>query len=105
MLHNISSFIGHKLLYADIFKIVGELICNTGMVIIMHVMVNSAENAFMSMKMMDEELQDKLRITEDKFSRRDIKHLIKKLEKLTPISAAGYFDIQKSCLTSMFSIR
>ena len=57
------------------------------------------------MKEMEKDLQDKLYANEDKTYEKDLRYLIQKLEKLKPLSAAGYFDIQKSCLTSMFSIR
>ena len=102
-----SFFIGqsHELFYAEYIQIVGNFILSFGIVIMMNVIVNSADNAFASIKNKERELEEKLHATEEKMSRRDLKYLIKKMEKLKPLSAAGYFDIQKSCLTSMFSIR
>ena len=90
---------------ADFVGKFGRFFMYVAMVVIMNVVLNSAENTFKAMKEMERNLQDQLYATEEDKYEKDLRYLIQKLEKLKPLSAAGYFDIQKGCLTSMFSVR
>ena len=49
--------------------------------------------------------QDLLFVTADKRKRQNLKCMIQKINDIEPVSAAGYFIIDKSTLTSMLSVR
>ena len=63
------------------------------------------DESFQSLKNLKRKAQDLLLMTKDKNERQYIKYMIQRIDELEPISAAGYFIIDKSTLTSMLSVR
>ena len=52
-----------------------------------------------------EELEDKLEAETRREERRKMKHLLRKVSALTPMTALGYFEMSKQTLVSMLSVR
>ena len=49
--------------------------------------------------------QDSLLVSTVKEERQQLKYIIQRIEAMGPISARGYFEIDKTTLTSMLSVR
>ena len=64
-----------------------------------------AEDAFRSIKHLGNAIEEKLLQTQIKLERQHLKFISKRIDKLQPFSACGYFDIGKGTLTSMLSVR
>ena len=60
---------------------------------------------YLALKAQSAKLEDDLLTSEDKVERRFIKHLIRKIDRIRPMNACGYFEIDKTTLTSILSIR
>ena len=54
---------------------------------------------------MKRQAQDSLLLSAVREERQQLKYIIMRIEGLGPISARGYFDIDKTTLTSMLSVR
>ena len=63
------------------------------------------DKSFQCLKNLKRKAQEILLMTKDKSERQYIKYMIQKIDEMEPISAAGYFIIDKSTLTSMLSVR
>ena len=71
----------------------------------LYILVNSMTNAYEAVKNIGNRLQEQLRTTVDDQSRQDLSYLIGKVDRIDPPTAAGFFTIDRSCLTSMVSVR
>ena len=60
---------------------------------------------YLALKAQSAKLEDDLLTSEDKVERRFMKHLIRKIDRIRPMNARGYFEIDKTTLTSILSIR
>ena len=65
-------------------------------------MINSS---FVAMQTLRRRVQEELRVTHDLLSRHELEYLLQRLESLGPMSAGGYFTVNKGSLTSMLSVR
>lgn len=64
-----------------------------------------ADNAFCSIKDLGNKVDEQLLVTQIKSERQQLKYISKRIDKIQPFSACGYFDIGKGTLTSMLSVR
>ena len=64
-----------------------------------------ADNAFRSLKYLGKKVDEQLLKTQIKLERQQLKFISKRIDKIQPFSACGYFDIGKGTLTSMLSLR
>ena len=64
-----------------------------------------ADNAFRSIKHLGNKVDEQLLKTQIKSERQELKFISKRIDKIRPFSACGYFDIGKGTLTSMLSVR
>ena len=63
------------------------------------------ESAYDSIGNLLERTEERLLRTRDKSERQKQKYEIRKLSKLEPMTGGGFFQITKSTLTSMLSVR
>ena len=63
------------------------------------------DKTFQSMQSLGRQIQERLLVTREKTERQSLKYLMKRVEMLKPLNACGYFDIAKTTLTSMVSVR
>ena len=63
------------------------------------------DRTFQSMQALGGQIQERLLVTREKTERQSLKYLMKRVEMLKPLNACGYFDIAKTTLTSMVSVR
>ena len=63
------------------------------------------ESAFHSVQNLLRRTEERLVRTREKSERQKLKYEIKKLSKLEPMTGGGFFQISKSTLTSMLSVR
>ena len=63
------------------------------------------DRTFQSMQSLGSQIQERLLVTREKTERQSLKYLMKRVEMLKPLNACGYFDIAKTTLTSMVSVR
>ena len=63
------------------------------------------ESAFHCVQNVLRRTEERLLMTRDKSERQKLKYEIRKLSKLEPMTGGGYFEISKSTLTSMLSVR
>ena len=64
--------------------------------------LDSAHQCLVNMK---RQAQDSLLVSTVKEERQQLKYIIQRIEAMGPISARGYFEIDKTTLTSMLSVR
>ena len=64
-----------------------------------------AHNAFRSIKDLGNKVDEQLLKTQIKHERQQLKFISKRIDRIQPFSACGYFDIGKGTLTSMLSVR
>ena len=64
-----------------------------------------ADNAFCSIKDLGNKVDEQLMKTQIKSERQQLKYISKRIDKIQPFSACGYFDIGKGTPTSMLSVR
>ena len=64
-----------------------------------------ADNAFHSIKDLGNKVDEHLLKTQIKSERQQLKFISKRIDRIQPFSACGYFDIGKGTLTSMLSVR
>ena len=65
----------------------------------------TVESAYDSVQNLLERTEERLLRTREKSERQKLKYEIRKLSKLEPMTGGGFFQISKSTLTSMFSVR
>ena len=65
----------------------------------------TVESAYDSVQNLLERTEERLLRTREKSERQQLKYEIRKLSKLEPMTGGGYFQISKSTLTSMLSVR
>ena len=65
----------------------------------------TVESAYDSVQNLLERTEERLLRTREKSEREKLKYEIRKLSKLEPMTGGGYFQISKSTLTSMLSVR
>ena len=63
------------------------------------------DSAFESLQAVRMKIQEKLMTTYEKGERYQLKFLLENVKSLSPMNAFGYFEISKSTLTSMLSVR
>ena len=66
---------------------------------------DAIDKAYEARNKLEESLIDRLVYTKNKDERHLLKSQIKKIEKLGPMSACGFFVIDKSTITGMLSVR
>ena len=59
----------------------------------------------MATQTMKRNIQEELRLTHDPQQRHELEYLLQRFESLNPMSAGGYFTVNKGSLTSMLSVR
>ena len=65
----------------------------------------TAESSYDSVQNVLERTEERLLRTREKSERQKLKYEIRKLSKLEPMTGGGFFQISKSTLTSMLSVR
>ena len=65
----------------------------------------TVESASDSVQNLLERTEERLLRTREKSERQKLKYEIRKLTKLEPMTGGGFFQISKSTLTSMLSVR
>ena len=65
----------------------------------------TVESAYDSVKNLMRRTEERLLRTREKSERQKLKYEIRKLSKLEPMTGGGFFQISKSTLTSMLSVR
>ena len=65
----------------------------------------TVESAYDSIQNLLERTEERLFRTREKSERQKLKYEIRKLSKLEPMTGGGFFQISKSTLTSMLSVR
>ena len=65
----------------------------------------AVESALDSVGNLLERTEERLLRTRDKSERQKLKYEMRKLSKLQPMTGGGFFQISKSTLTSMLSVR
>ena len=83
----------------------GQFIQVIGPIIGLMAYTESFDNTFQTVKALKKKLNELLINTRDKTERQILKGQLKKVEMVEPMSACGYFTIDKSTLTSMLSVR
>ena len=66
---------------------------------------DAIEKSYDALNRYEAALIDSLVYTKNKVERHILKSQIKKVEKMQPMNACGYFTIDKSTLTGMLSVR
>ena len=64
----------------------------------------TAETALEKLRNLTEPLQQRIIQEKDSVKQLKIKHLIEKVEKVSPLSGNGYFEISRETLTSIVGI-
>ena len=74
---------------------------------ILNVMALTAalDTAYESVQVVKMKIQENIMLTYDKSERQQLKFLLENVRSLRPMNACGYFEISKSTLTSMLSVR
>ena len=62
-------------------------------------------STFMATQTLKRNVQEELRLTHDPPQRHELEYLLQRFESLNPMSAGGYFTVNKGSLTSMLSVR
>ena len=89
----------------DIIQLAGVFICIGGLALNIVALSESVEAAFDEIQGFREKIMERLRKTQIKEESEDLKYCKSSIKLLRPMSAGGYFDIGKSTLTSMLSVR
>ena len=91
--------------YHEILTNLGKAFLISSTILQMIALTEAFDNALQAMHSIRRKLLEKLLVTDKKEERRSIKYLIQRINNLRPMNACGYFEVDKSTLTSMFSIR
>ena len=83
----------------------GQFTMTLGIIVGIMAYTDSIEKAYEALKTLEMSLMDRLVHAKNKNERHILKSQIKKVEKLGPMTACGYFTIDKSTLTGMLSVR
>ena len=67
-------------------------------------LTTTLDSVFDSLQLVKEEIQERMRMSSP-MNENYLKYILEKVKSLKPISACGYFEISKSILTSMLSVR
>ena len=78
---------------------------NLRLLLLLLSLTEAFNKTYLALKAQSAKLEDDLLTSEDKVERRFIKLLIRKIDGLRPMNACGYFEIDKTTLTSILSIR
>ena len=62
-------------------------------------------STFMATQTLKRNVQEELRLTHDPQQRHELEYILQRFESLNPMSAGGYFTVNKGSLTSMLSVR
>ena len=74
-------------------------------VIILYSLADSIDSSYAAAKDNIIKIQKKLLMTENPQEKQILEYIMKRIEMLRPMSACGFFEIEKSTLTSMLSVR
>ena len=74
-------------------------------IINLYSLADSIDNSYSAAKDKQIKIQKILSVTKNPEERHNLEYLMKRLELLRPMSACGFFEIDKSTLTSMLSVR
>ena len=89
----------------DLILTAGSL-CHVGTVILCLIaLTSSLDSAHQCLQKLKRQAQDNLLASSVKTERQQLKYIIQRIEGMGPISARGYFEIDKTTLTSMLSVR
>ena len=89
----------------DLILTAGSL-CHIGTVILCLIaLTGSLDSANQCLQNLKRQAQDSLLASSVKTERQQLKYIIQRIGGIGPISARGYFEIDKSTLTSMLSVR
>ena len=81
-------------------------LCHVGTVILCLIAMTSClDSGHQCLHKMRRQAQDNLLVSTDKTERQHLKYIIQRIEGMGPISARGFFEIDKTTLTSMLSVR
>ena len=87
-----------------IFSILGKLLLIVSVAWNIIALTSSLDSAFDSLQVVKGKIQ-KMMITSYDQTEKELNYLLERVKSLKPISACGYFEISKSTLTSMLSVR
>ena len=71
---------------------------------VLYFITMTAETALEKLRNLTEPLQQRIIQEKDSVKQLKIKHLIEKVEKVSPLSGNGYFEISRETLTSIVGI-
>ena len=97
------SFISYETI--SIQLIAGNMIQILSMLLHIVVLTEVLDSSFGSVKSIRKKIQTKLVTCQDKQEKNELKILLIQFDELGPMNACGYFEINKSTLTSMLSVR
>ena len=86
-------------------KLLGNIFLTISMILNVMNLTSALDSVYESVQSVKMKLQETLMVIYEKPERQQLKFLIEKIKSLTPMNACGYFEISKSTLTSMLSVR
>ena len=89
----------------DYFVFLSSKILSGSYILNLVALAFTVESAYDSVKNLMRRTEERLLRTREKSERRKLKYEIRKLSKLEPMTGGGFFQISKSTLTSMLSVR
>ena len=105
--HSISSFfeeddgVGVPKLYSFSYNMLLVCIHVSNLI----VLIRHIDKAYQSLQILKKRILQDYQLTSDDYKRQNAFFLLQRLEMLNPMSGDGYFEITKTTMTSMISIR
>ena len=90
---------------SNICRLLGKILMIVSMVLNVTDLTIALDSAYESLQVVKMKIQENLMITFEKSERQELKFLLETVKALRPMNACGYFEISKSTLTSMLSVR
>ena len=87
------------------YLISGNFLQILGMILLILTFTQAIDSSYQSLKVIKRRIQDQLIICQDTVKWTEFYGLLLKINDLGPMNACGYFEIDKSTLTSMLSVR
>ena len=87
------------------YLITGNFLQILGTILLILTLTEAIDSSYQSLKVIKRRIQDQIMICQDTVKWREFYGLLLKINDLGPMNACGYFEIDKSTLTSMLSVR
>ena len=89
----------------DIIETVAALTQIGGNIFCLITLTGCLDEAYQCLQDMKRQAQDNILASIEKKERQQLKYIIQRIESTRPMTARGYFEIDKTTLTSMLSVR